>query len=524
MTMTLPPGAPEAPGAADPAALPSPGAGALRPPRGQRLLRWWTALAGVVLALYLFFDRGVAHVHLPGTTAYIGELTLLAGLVAASFGPAWVRAALRRDSLMAVLVAFMLWGALRAAADLGRFGVVDVVHDSALWYYGLFAVLVVTAAGAVPEWPARLVRGFSRLVPWLSVWLPVTFLLSKLGVRIGPVPLLDDAPLLDHKGGNVAVVAAILLAYLLLVPDPRRTRRSLVVLGTLNAATIVLATTQTRGGGLAALTAVVVALGFAGARRRGRVVVPALGVLVVVVALAAATGFSLSTHKRAISVDEVVTEVQTALRLGAAPGAANGAAKLVATENFRLNLWANILHQEVAGGRLLTGFGFGPNLATVGGAKESKPSSSVDQLRSAHNSHLDVLARMGLIGAGLWAVLWLGWFRRLLRARRRYAWAQNQADRAVVELLVVAVLAILVDAVFDPTFESAQVGAVAFTLFGLGVVWSARPVLGAGGAALGRAGVVGAPRRPTVVALTDGGGPGAAGAVGAPAPGDDTPR
>ena len=37
-------------------------------------------------------------------------------------------------------------------------------------------------------------------------------------------------------------------------------------------------------------------------------------------------------------------------------------------------------------------------------------------LRSPHNSHLDVLARMGMIGLGIWISLWLAWFTTMIRS------------------------------------------------------------------------------------------------------------
>ena len=33
-----------------------------------------------------------------------------------------------------------------------------------------------------------------------------------------------------------------------------------------------------------------------------------------------------------------------------------------------------------------------------------------EPLRNPHNSHVGVLARMGFVGAALWAVFWMTWF------------------------------------------------------------------------------------------------------------------
>lgn len=461
-----------------PAGRPAPPAGAAVS-RGARtdvrLAAVWARVLYAVGALYLFFDRGGAHLRLPGTTAYVGELTLALGLVVVAAGPRWLHQALAGDTLSAVLVCFMAWGALRAVPDLPRYGVVDTVHDSALFYYGLFAVLTLAVAEAVPDLPARLVRGFGTVLPWLSVWLPTTFLLSKFGVRIPPIPFLDNAPLLDHKGGNVAVVAAAGLAYLLLVPDSRFDRRRRWLFGLLDLGTVGLAATQTRGGALAAAVGLALAVWFLPRRRRARVLVAGAVVALAVAVVAAGTGLAVTTDKRTISFDAAVAEVSSVLHPQTSGGGGSG--KLLGTEQFRLRLWSTILAKEVDSGRLITGFGFGPNLASLGGVRLSHAADSVDELRSAHNSHVDVLARMGLVGAFLWLVLWAGWLRRMARARRRLRRAGHRADQGVVELLMATVVAVLVNAFFDPTFESAQVAAVAFTAFAVGVVCARRGVL-----------------------------------------------
>jgi hypothetical protein len=51
-----------------------------------RLYRWFSNALGVLLLAYLFLDRGIAHLHLPKTPAFIGELTLTLGVIAILFG------------------------------------------------------------------------------------------------------------------------------------------------------------------------------------------------------------------------------------------------------------------------------------------------------------------------------------------------------------------------------------------------------------------------------------------------------
>jgi hypothetical protein len=75
-----------------------------------------------------------------------------------------------------------------------------------------------------------------------------------------------------------------------------------------------------------------------------------------------------------------------------------------------------------------------------------------------HNSHLE-----------LWITLWLTWYAVVLRARSRLKFLGRYFDAAVIEVCIVGVTGILVNAYFDPTLESPQVAIWLWTLVGLTV-------------------------------------------------------
>ena len=62
---------------------------------------------------------------------------------------------------------------------------------------------------------------------------------------------------------------------------------------------------------------------------------------------------------------------------------------------------------------------------------DTQVTNGADPLRSPHNSHVDVLARMGLMGISLWIALWLGWYWRLVTGCRRLARRGLHARRQV---------------------------------------------------------------------------------------------
>jgi O-antigen ligase len=445
-----------------------------------RLYRWYGNTLGVLVVLYLMLDRGVAHFHLPKTPAFIGEMTLLLGVLAIAFGTQWLRRALQGDILLATLIAYMVWCFFRTVPNMHLFGIQVTVRDAALWYYAGFAIALVAACTAVPDLLPKLIRGFRVVLPVLTVWLPIALLLERSGVQ-GPRFRYSSVPLLSHKPGNICCAAVICLAFLLLVPQngngngngngigkpprvrllrQRRYRSGVwVTLIVINVFTMLLGATQTRGGAVAELLAVFVIFLLMERPRRSQAIVAFVAGLTLVVGLGLATGASYHTQKRTISVSQLF---ENASSLG---GGTN--AQLSGSVSFRFDLWATILSKQESTSHLLDGFGFGVNLARTGGLNPRPNQPATLQLRSAHNSWLDVFARTGIIGALLYLIVWIGWFRRMGMATRR---ARDGEIRGVIGVCIAGVIALLMNSFFDPTLEGAQVAAVLFTLFAIGIV------------------------------------------------------
>ena len=138
---------------------------------------------------------------------------------------------------------------------------------------------------------------------------------------------------------------------------------------------------------------------------------------------------------------------------------------LGATITFRNQLWSGVLELAGAEGALPTGLGFGPNLAQQLGVS----GGATDPLRSPHNSHVDVLARMGFVGLALWAAFWGSWFLLMFRRSRDGRSDISPESRGIIKACMVGVTAILVNSYFDPTLEGPQVAIWLWTLAGLGL-------------------------------------------------------
>ncbi len=139
---------------------------------------------------------------------------------------------------------------------------------------------------------------------------------------------------------------------------------------------------------------------------------------------------------------------------------------LEGTRQFRLAWWSTIVDYTVFGDYFWAGKGFGINLADDDGFQ----STSDGSLRAPHNSHLTVLARMGVPGFALWIALQVAFGVGLLRATLAHRRLGNTTFFAVGAWILVYWFAMMVDTSFDPYLEGPQGGIWFWSLIGLGLV------------------------------------------------------
>lgn len=427
-----------------------------------RLLGLFGWLLGPLLAGYMLFDKAFAYIHVPGTPLYVGEMVLFTGVLGALAATGYLRIAVRDDAMLAMLAGYFLWGFIRFVPGLHVYGIY-AVRDFALVYYSLFAFLVAAALARSPEILERLIVQLNRFVPWLLVWLVPAVILGRLVAR-GPNVPFTAIPATTHKAGDAAIAALIALGCLWLFPSGRsagsRGLWSIVAL-----IIFALVATQNRGGLLSAVAGVAVGLAFF--RDRMRLIMPAAAVTAVMIVLGTLLSLNIAgnvaSQGRAFSASQLFANV-TSIVGAHVSGNQNG------TVNGRLQLWTETLDKQVSDDRLVDGYGFGPNLAYLAGGVVQSGNLNADPLRSPHNSHLDVLARMGVIGACLWIALWVGWYWRMVAGCRRLAQFGLYTRRRVAVLCLMVVTATLVSSFFDPQLEGAQAAVLVWVAFGIGVV------------------------------------------------------
>lgn len=404
---------------------------------------------------FVFFDRGFAWLHVPGTPLFITEIVLATGLVAAVRGlgrdVVW-----KNSSAAGIVVAFAMWGLIRTLP--GLFDDIETAfRDSANWIYVITGFALLDVLLRKPETLSRWVAGYKRLVIPIVVLVPVIAFLADV-VDGFTVPD-SDVSFFSFKPGNAAVHVFLALALLWAVWQPlghRQTRWRYLVT-TAGVAGILALSTQGRGGFVAVTVAGALLLLFT--RERSRLVVAVAGSLLALAVTFVVLDPRLDVGGRDLSAEQFADNVSSIVT-------GEGEGELGGNVDWRLEHWTRIWH-GVNQDSPMIGHGFGVNLAEIYGI----PQADIG-LRNAHNSHLTVLARMGWIGGLLWVALWAAWFVDTARARRRYRELGLPHLAGASAWTMVGVAAIHVNAFFDPTLEGPQVGVWLWALAGLGIFLS----------------------------------------------------
>jgi len=425
-----------------------------------------TTFAGTALLFLLaglaLLDRPFGVIGVPGVPLYITEIVLVLCV-----GELLVRrdpmAGFTRGRWLAPLMvlAFLAWGAIRLVTSL-HYPILDVVRDSALAYYALFA-LIAYALGNVDRrfTPAGLLEVYGRFVPYMIAIAPFRLIISTIPSLKTLPPIIpgSDVPLLGgHRPGNLGVQVAIAVVYL--ASTGRRDRATVagIVTGVL---TILLVATQSRGGFLAAMAVIGLAMLLWGRRLRFRWAAAA-GVLLALMIVAWGLNLSVSSGQRNFSPTQLFANAESLVN-----SSPTSSSQLSDTENFRSILWTRVLAATVRTDQLENGWGFGPNLGS-----SFLPTHEDKALRNPHNSHLTVLVRLGIVGALIWVVLLLSWFGGVLRLARPTRRVLGTRIDAVTRLALIsgaAVAGMLVNAFFDPTFETPMAAVWLWSGIGIGI-------------------------------------------------------
>jgi hypothetical protein len=424
--------------------------------RHQQLPREFLMLLGILLVGYAFFGRGFAHLGI--SPIYVGEIVLVAAIlvVAVSLPRA------RVSPLHVILIAFMFLGVLRTVPYFAEFGI-DSLRDAVLWGYGIFAIAVSTALRR--EHLQTLARGYGGVLPYFLLWAPVAGVMFRFSLDIIPTWPMSDVPIIVFKGGDIAVHLAGGLAFVLLglaattgyprIPTPALW--SLWIVGVALVLTGRAALLILLAGGLAVACFRL----FGVAKPTERSGYPGFWLVVVVgvtVVSAAMVDLRIEAADRDISPGQIVANAQSIFR-------ESDDQRLYGTTEWRQEWWDTIVNYTVHGPYFWTGKGFGINLADADGFQTEFDGS----VRSPHNGHMTVLARMGVPGLVIWLTLQVGFAIMMMRTFFR---SLAGGDRFIAQLSAVVMVywtAMTVNSAFDVYLEGPQGGIWFWTVFGVGL-------------------------------------------------------
>lgn len=432
--------------------------------------RTWpgTALLALLAGMALL-DRPFGLLSVPGTPIYVTEIVLVSCVMLVLTRPGALGEV--ASSLWAaplLVIAYLAWGLIRLLGSLDK-PILDAVRDSALTYYALFALCAYALARVDERFSAPNLLGvYGRFVPWILVLAPIRLIFSAVVPALSTLPPTIPGSQVTlfggHRPGNLGVHVALAVVYL--ATSGRRDRAtSLGVVGGL--ITMALIATQNRGGLLAGLTVLAVAV-WAWRRSARFRLAPTLAVLAALGAFAWGIDLRISAGARELSVEQFLTNMQS---LVGTPDDRTDS-NLEDTVDFRVELWQDVYAATVREGHLANGWGFGDNLGAA-----FLPGHQDKTLRNPHNSHLTVLVRLGVVGFILWIALLATWLARMIGrargARGAQPWADPQARLAV--LLAGGLVGMLVNSFFDPTLETPMAAVWLWVCVGLGLGVGASP-------------------------------------------------
>jgi len=413
----------------------------------------YLALLAIVLLGYAVMGKGFAYLGFP--PLYVGEIAFLTGIVVFLRIGIFVGTLATLPALL--LVPLMALALARTIPFVGLYGF-DSLRDSAIVIYGGFAFIVI---GLLLE-DARRINTVLHYYRIMLASLPAMFLglllIKYWGDDIprlyGPVPIVDIGPSAvgTHLAGTMVFA---LISH----------RRVSFFWAIVWFATLALVCATNRGATLAVIVPITIAM-LALARYRLVLTTVALTVGIFTILLALESTFGTyeeakDSMDRPVSAHQIVENAKSIL--GQSGEQAEG------TKQWRLNWWDVIINDTIYGPDFWTGRGFGINLADADGFYAGDPRDPRPPTRSPHSAHMTLLARAGIPGLVLWALVLVSWFAMMTGAIMT---ARRRGHERWVELFVFVAcyaLAILINASFDVVLEGPMQGIWFWCLFGFGV-------------------------------------------------------
>jgi hypothetical protein len=405
----------------------------------------------IVLCGYALLGKGFAYMGMP--PLLIGEITMLIGLVFLYRARAGIAILANWSSILMLILLGLVMA--RTAKDVGPYGI-DAIRDSVIALYALFGFI---AIGLMLEKPERLdviIRQYGRFALWYPILGAGGYMLSTQFLEQLPTWPHSGTPLIDVKGGDVGVHLGGAAVFMLLG------LRKANALWLLTLVVAIMLITASRGGLLSCLVPLLIASVLGGHITR---LVKLLAIGAVVLLVAYAVDFSIplpgANAGRTIGPEQLIDSFKSIT-------GNSDSANLDATKEWRLRWWKAIVEYTLHGPYFWTGKGFGMGLAEADGFIVGLELGG-PILRSPHNVHFTILARLGIPGIVLWGLLLGVW---LLMMLRNIVIARMSGETHWANLFIWLACylgGVIINATFDVAIEGPMMGSWCWALIGLGI-------------------------------------------------------
>ncbi|NPA71407.1 MAG: O-antigen ligase family protein [Gammaproteobacteria bacterium] len=267
-------------------------------------------------------------------------------------------------------------------------------------------------------------------------------------------------PIVQLKAGDIAVhISGILSFALVVLPHfyKRRPPIKWIIFWLFWFISFAIVGSKNRGGFLSILTVLLLLMFHINPLRWTRMMLIGF-IFLAFFSIFSMMGVEIDVGKRNISITQMTDNVISIL-------IPSQSTSLEGTKKWRLEWWRKIVNYTVYGPYFWSGKGFGINLADDDGFQVTDDHS----LRSPHNGHLTILARMGVPGFALWLIMQI-WFAAALwwnYLKRR--WHGLYREAALFLWILTYWLAASVNAAFDVYLEGPQGGIWFWSIFGAGL-------------------------------------------------------
>jgi hypothetical protein len=416
------------------------------------LPRRFLLFLAIVLAGYAIDGRGFAYIGVP--PLFIGEISLLLGIVTFLSINGWWRVLMLPQAL--AIYPLLLLGLFATIPYVGTYGF-DTFRDAVTYGYAVFAFIVAAVLMAEPTRLVKLITWYRRFWRVFLCTIPFIYCVTHFVYPAIPAWPWANQHIIQLKEGDVLVHLAGIICFWIAGYE-KESKWQWVALMT--GALAIMGVIDRAG-----LITFLIVLGLCMVLRPKNIAPWRLGTMIVVsLFLLWASDLKIPVpggKDREVSFQQIIDNMLSITGQSTHVG-------LEGTKEWRLQWWTDIVNYTVHGKYFWTGKGFGINLADDDGYQVGDGT-----LRSPHNVHMTILARMGVPGIVIWAMLHLtmgaSFFMNYLRARMR----GDERWTKFFMFIFAFWLAFLINGSFDVFIEGPMGGIWFWTIVGTGIaaIW-----------------------------------------------------